>query len=146
MGVDVVKLQEGLLGASPSVGSHEGALASILAPDHTLHGTRGLARARFIRSGTDNGAAPRLLGDPELLVLDLLQHEPHRALEYGGGVTIGDLAPKERLEAAKLVVGLLVDGELDAVTLRGGRLDDGPRRREECAGDGPATAVGCEEE
>jgi hypothetical protein len=89
---------------------------------------RGRARARFIRPGTDNLRAPRRLGDAELLVLDLLQHELHRALENDGGVAVRDLAAKKRLETAELVVGLLVDGELDPVALGGRGLDDRARR------------------
>ena len=128
VGVDVVKLREGLLGTSPSVGGHEGALTSVLTPDHTLHRPRPLARARFIRSRTDSRLASRLRRRAELLVLDLLPQQPHGALEDGGGVAIRNLPAKKGLKAAKVVMGLLIDGELDPVTLRGGGLDDRARR------------------
>src|ERR1044071_2895534 len=59
VGLYVVELQEGLFGASPSVGSYVGALAGMAAPDHALDRPRGLARARFIRSRTDNRAGTR---------------------------------------------------------------------------------------
>jgi hypothetical protein len=127
----MVELQEGLLGAPPSVGGDVGALTGVVSPDNALHSPRGLARTRSIRSRTDNPRAPRLPRFAELLVLDLFPQQAQGALEDGGGVTIRDLSAKERLKATEVVVGLLVDGELDPVTFRGGRLDDRTRRRDE---------------
>jgi hypothetical protein len=132
MGLDVVELQERLFGAPPSVGGDVGALAGVLAPDFTLDRSRGLARTRSIRSRTDNRAGTRLGRGAELLVLDTFQQQSHGAVKDRRGVTVGDLTTEQRLKAAKLVVGLLANGELDPVALRGRRLDDRTDRPDEC--------------
>jgi hypothetical protein len=68
-----------------------------------------------IRPGTDRA---RLRGRPELRLLDLLEEQNDRPVKDYAGVAVRDLAAEQRLKSAQLVVGLLADGELDAIALR----------------------------
>jgi hypothetical protein len=60
----------------------------------------------------------------QLLLFDPFQKEGDRPVENRAGITIGDLATEKYLDAPQLVVALLADRELDAVTLGRSRLDD----------------------
>jgi hypothetical protein len=133
MGLDVVELQERILRASPSAGGHIGALAGVAAPDSTLHLAWNIALTGgvSIRSRTDNRTGMWSRRCPELLLLDLLQKR-QCPVEQCAGIAIGDLATEEYLEASKLIVRVLADGELHPVALWGRGLDDRtwPRNRQ----------------
>jgi hypothetical protein len=85
-------------------------------------------------SGTDRRRGTRLGGRPELLLLHFLQGQRDRSVEDDAGIAIRDLAAEKRLQAPKLLVGLLADGELHAVALRGSGLDDRAECRNEDRG------------
>jgi hypothetical protein len=125
----VVKLEEGALSTPLSSGSDEGALSTVALPCRTLDLSRDVARRRsalvkFIRLGTDRAARLQLSHHGELGLLDPLEEQGEGALEDRAGISVGNLPAKERLHASELFVGLMADGELDAVPLRRRGLHD----------------------
>jgi len=92
----------------------------VVSPTAQGNVARDIARtgSTSIRSRTDNltGTWPRRC--PELLLLDLLQKQRQCPVEQCAGIAIGDLATEEYLEASKLIVGVLADGELHPIALR----------------------------
>src|SRR5258706_11621026 len=130
VGLDVVELQERALRASPSGGGHEGALASVAPPDRALDLPRHMAGGQagsadfLIRFRTDRPIWPWPGDRRQLRLLDLLEQYREGAVEDRARIAVGDLAAEKRLQAPQLLVGLLADGELHAITLGSRGLDD----------------------
>jgi hypothetical protein len=99
IGLDVVELDEGKLGAPLSVGRHEAALPSVPPPGHALRLIRRVPRPALIRPGTDR---TRLLRRADLLSLDLLEEQRDGAIEDGARISVRDFAAKQRLKARSL--------------------------------------------
>src|SRR5712691_12371228 len=85
-----------------------------------------------IRFRTDRLSRPRLRRRSQLRLPDLLEQQPDGAVEDLTGITVRDLTAQERLQAPKGGVGLLADGELNPVSLRGRGLDNWTRSGDPC--------------
>ncbi len=137
---DVMELEEGALGAPPSVGGNERTLPVVAARDRALHVSRDIARREngcselSIRRGTDR-TRPRLRGRTQLRLLDFLEQKPEGAVEDRAGIAVRYLAAEKGLDAPKSVVALLADRELHAIALGRRRLDDRTASRSGRSGD-----------
>jgi hypothetical protein len=129
-----MELEEGALGAPPSVGGNERTLPVVAARDRALHVSRDIAQRENgcselpIRLGTDR-TRPRLRGRTQLRLFDFLEQKPEGAVEDRAGIAVRDLAAEKGLDAPKPVVALLADRELHAIALGRSRLDDRTARR-----------------
>jgi hypothetical protein len=123
----VMELEDGSLGTSRSARSDIGALVAVTARDPALHAVRDVARRddwrsdEMIRPGTDG---PRPRRRSPLRLLDLLQQEGDGAVEDRARIAVRNLATEKVLQATQLVVALLPDRELDAITLGRRGLND----------------------
>ncbi|PYQ43055.1 MAG: hypothetical protein DMF77_11150 [Acidobacteria bacterium] len=92
-----MELEEGALGASPSVWGNEGALAVVAARDRALHVTRDITRRENgcsklpIRPGADT-KWPRFRCRSKLRLLDLLEEQGEGTVEHCGRIAVRDLA------------------------------------------------------
>jgi hypothetical protein len=144
-----MELEEGALGAPPSVGGYEGTLPVVPARDRALHVSRDIARRKNgcselpIRRRTDT-RRPRLRGRTQLRLLDSLEQKPEGAVEDRAGIAVRYLAAEKGLDAPKPVVALLADRELHAIALGRRRLDDRTARWSEWRGrSGGSRKGGC---